>query len=262
MNIYLHELKANRKFIFTWLVSMLALACMMLAMYGSISQDIDVFKQILSNFPASLRMAFGISIDRIGSILGYYSSFVLSIILVCSSMEAMILGMSILSKEVREKTADFLYTKPVSRTKIITSKILASFTLLLISNIVYILALYATVVSVSSIAIDLNVFMLLALIPLFIQCIFFSLGIALSSLMNKVKAVLPLSMGITFGFYILSAFSDEKMRAFMPFKYFDTNYIFTNSKYEFKYVILTFVIVLISTALTYVIYKKKDIHSV
>jgi ABC-2 type transport system permease protein len=262
MNIYLHELKANRKFALTWLIILLSVAALMIFMYISIGKDIDVFKKILSNYPPSLRNAFGINIDLLGSALGYYSSFVLTIVVVSSAIESMILGLSILSKEIREKTADFLYSKPITRNQIITSKILASITLLVSSNIIYVIGLFFVLLSVSTVAFDLGTFMLLAFIPLFVQLIFFSLGIFVSAAMSKIKAVLPISMGIVFGFYMLNTFADEKLRIINPFKYFDAKYILNNSKYEFEYIILTFSIITILTALTYIIYRKKDIHSV
>ncbi|MDD2377092.1 MAG: ABC transporter permease subunit [Clostridia bacterium] len=262
MNVYLHELKANRKFAITWLLIMLSFVGIMVFMYIGISKDIDIFKKILSNYPENLRKAFGINVDLIGSALGYYSSFILMITLLCSSMQAMILGVSILSKEIREKTADFLYSKPISRSQIITSKLLASFTLLIASNIIFVVCLFFVLSSVSSVSFDLGIFILIALIPLFIQFIFFSLGIFISAIMSKIKAVLPISMGTVFGIYILSSFAGEELRVLLPFKYFDTKYILNNSKYELNYVILTFVIITILTALTYIIYKKKDIHSV
>lgn len=262
MNIYLHELKVNIKFVLIWLMIMLILVGIMMTMYISFSEDIDAFKQILTNYPENLRKAFGISIDKLGSVLGYYSSFVLTIVVVCNAVEAMILGMSILSKEIREKTADFLYTKPISRRNIITSKLLASFTLLGFCNLIYTTGLYFLLIFISSESFAFNTFILLALIPFIIQLVFFSLGILASAIMSKVKAVLPISMGIVFGFYILSSFADEKLRVLMPFKYFDTRYILDNSKYEIKYTILTFAIIAISTVLTYIIYNRKDIQSV
>ena len=262
MNIYLHELKANRKFAITWLLIILVFVGIMISMYISISTDMDIFKKVLSNYPDSLRNALGINIDLLDTALGYYSSFILTIMLVCSAIEAMILGVSILSKEIREKTADFLYSKPVTRSQIITSKILASFTLLIVSNIIYTVCLFFALSAVTTTNFDLGTFTLIALIPLLIQLIFFSLGLFVSAIMSKIKAVLPISMSVVFGFYILSAFADEKLRMLIPFKYFDTKYILNNSKYELKYVIMTFVIVVISTVLTYMIYEKKDIHSV
>ena len=38
------------------------------------------------------------------------------------------LGIGIISKEVRDKTADFLLTKPVSRVTILVAKMMAAFT--------------------------------------------------------------------------------------------------------------------------------------
>lgn len=262
MNIYLHELKANRKFTITWFISIFLLTLIMLSVFISVNKDLDAFKQVLSNYPEGIRAAFGINIDRISSSLGYFSSFVLTIVCVCSAIQAMILGVSILSKEVREKTADFLYSKPISRNRIITSKLLASFTLLVVSNLVYVIGVFITLLAISNSSFDLTTFILIAKIPFIIQLIFFSLGIFISSLMSKVKAVLPISMGIVFGLYLLSSFADEKLRVLMPFKYFNTGYILDNASYETNYVILTLAIIIVCTCLTYIIYKKKDIESV
>lgn len=262
MNIYLHELKVNFKSACVWLVTILILTAIMVFMYIGISDDIDLFKQVLSNFPESLRVAFGISIDRIESALGYFSSFVLSMILVSVATQAMILGMSILSKEVREKTADFLYSKPVTRSQIITSKLLAGLTIFVVSNVIFITMLYFSLSYVTSTSFDFNTFMLLALIPSIIEILFFTLGTFISSLMKKVKGALPISLGVVFGLYLLSSFADAKMRALLPFKYFDPNYILDNSKYELKYLLLTTIIIVVTTMLTYVMYNKKDIESV
>ncbi len=262
MNIYLHELKANSKFVINWLIAILCVALIMISSYIAVSKDLDSFRQVLSNYPESIKIAFGINIDKITSILGYFSSFVLAILCVCSAIEAMILGISILSKEIREKTADFLYSKPVSRNKVITSKLLASLTLLIICNIIFIIVVFIALNIVSNSTFDLTTFILIAIIPFIIQLIFFSLGMFISSLMSKVKAVLPISMGIVFGFYILSSFADEKLRAIMPFKYFDTSYILDKSKYELNYVLITIAVIILSTFFTYIIYKKKDIEAV
>jgi ABC-2 type transport system permease protein len=262
MNMYWYELKANLKLSLIWLIAILGIVFLISSMYPIFSKDIDAFFQIISNLPDAVKTAMGINADNLSSILGYYSSFALNIILLCGSLEAMILGISILSKEIRERTADFLFAKPVSRLNIMASKILSSLTLILISNILFFICSYVFLAIFSNTTVPLSSFTLLTLVLLFLQLIFFTLGIFVSVILPKVKAVLPISMGVVFGVYMLSAFSPENLRLLLPFKYFDLSYILLNSKYETKYLIATFLIIILLTLVTSIIYKKKDIHTV
>lgn len=52
------------------------------------------------------------------------------------TIHASMLGANIISKEERDKTTEFLMVKPISRTKILTSKLLAALANVLILNLV------------------------------------------------------------------------------------------------------------------------------
>jgi ABC-2 type transport system permease protein len=136
MNIYLYELKAHRKTAIIWACSLAALSILFLSMYGSLAEDAADFKKLLENYPAAIREILGINLDYITSLVGFYS-MIFSFIIICGTIQAMNLGISILSKEAREQTADFLLVKPVSRAFIITAKLLAALTTLLITDILF-----------------------------------------------------------------------------------------------------------------------------
>lgn len=265
MNIYIHELKANFKFILIWLFITLALSSIMLFSYLSFSSDIDNLKHLLDNMPQSVQLMFGLNIQNITSVIGYYSSVSLTIILICTSIEAMILGFTIVLKETNHKTADYIYSKPISRINLITSKIFSAISLIVFSNVIYIIVTLLEVIYISNYRasgnIDFKLFFLISIIPLLIQLIFFALGFVLSSLFKKTKAYIAISMGVCFAFYTLSSFGDEKFKAFMPFKYFDTTYILNNSKYEIKYLFLTISLIIVFTAISYIVYNTKDIEA-
>jgi ABC-2 type transport system permease protein len=101
---------------------------------------------------------------------------------------------------------------------------------------------------------------------LFIQLIFFAIGVVVSVLFNKIKSVLPVSLGIVFGFYFIGALiatgKNDGSRFISPFKYFDNSYIMKNSSYEAPYLIAGAVIVIVAIAASYFIYGRKDIHAV
>ena len=264
MNMYLHELKSLRRSTLTWTCVMIALAALYFSIYPSIAADAADFKHLLSGYPASVRAALGISIDNIATLLGFYS-MIFSFITLFGAIQAMNLGVSILSKEARERTADFLLVKPVSRQAIVSAKLLAALTMLLASNLVYYLAV-SVFASLVKTAYSVKLFFLINLTLLFIQLIFLAIGLVISVFFTRLKSVLPLSLGVVFGFYIIGALiatgNSRWERFISPFKYFDVTFILKNAGFEVSYLITGAVIVVLAIAASYVIYVQKDIHAV
>ncbi|MFZ3373601.1 MAG: ABC transporter permease subunit, partial [Desulfitobacteriaceae bacterium] len=117
----------------------------------------------------------------------------------CGSIQAMNLGISILSKEVREKTADFLLTKPVSRCKIITAKLLSTLTSLVITDVIYLIITLIMLSLIQSGAYNLKIFLMISVTLFFVQLLFLSLGVIVSVVVPKIRSVLPISLGTVFG---------------------------------------------------------------
>ncbi len=266
MNIYLYELKALRKSIIIWAISMAALSALYLGLYTSVAQDADAFRDLLGNYPESVRAILNINLDYIASLVGFYS-LIFSFILLCGSIQAMQLGVSVLSKETRERTADFLLVKPVSRVTIVTAKILAAFTAIVITDVIFYAITFLLANVVTTDAYDFGVFFLINLSMFFIQVIFMAIGLLVSMFFKKVKNVLPITFGLVFGFYLVGALfatnkEDEALRFISPFRYYDISYIVSNSGYETPYIILSAAVIAVCMAATYIIYRKKDIHAV
>ncbi|QGQ94463.1 ABC transporter permease [Paenibacillus psychroresistens] len=265
MNIFLHELKAIRKSTLLWTCSLVAIASLFLAMFPGLSSDAEDFKQVLAGYPVALRDALGMSLETITTLMGFYT-FAFTYILVASSIQAMNLGTSILSKEIREKTADFLLTKPVSRTQILTAKLLAAITSLLITQVVYLLIVSIIAVSIQDATFELGTFLLISLTAFLVQLIFLSIGYLFSVLLPRIRSVLAISVGTVIGFFMItlfgSAVGDKAIRLITPFKLYDTSYIRVHSSYEGFYILVEVIFVAIILLTSYVIYLKKDIHAV
>ncbi|CRK82540.1 ABC transporter permease subunit [Neobacillus massiliamazoniensis] len=265
MNIFLHELKVNRKSTIIWTLSLVALIIFFMSLFPAISKDAEGFKKILENYPEGVRKALGISIDSIASLVGYYS-YAFTYVILIGSIQAMNLGTSILSKEVREKTADFLLTKPVTRQQIVTAKLLSAFTSLVITNIIVVIAASITVKAVSEKSFDMNTVLLISLTAFFVELMFLALGVIISVVVPKIKSVLTISLGTVFGFYILNmlgtAIGEKTMRYLTPFDYYETGYIIKHNSYETTYIIIEIIFICVAIAASYVVYSKKDIHSV
>jgi ABC-2 type transport system permease protein len=263
MNIFMYEMKAHRRSALVWTGALVALTVLFMSMFPSISKEITEFKTLLEGFPESIRKALGIQVDTLGTVVGFYSYIFLYISL-CGSIQAMNYGLSIGSKEVREKTADFIFTKPVTRTKIITSKIVAAFSNLLFTNAIFIAAAVSMAAFVKTEEYSLKVFMLISLSLLFIQLIFLAVGVVISVVFSRIKSVITVSLGVVFTFFFIGmiAANEESGRYLSPFKYFDNSYIMKHSSYEYSFLFTGMAVILLSLIVSYVIYIKKDIHSV
>jgi ABC-2 type transport system permease protein len=265
MNILLHELKAYRKSTIIWTISLIMVAALFMSFYPSFTKDTEEFRKLLEGYPAALRDAFGINLDVFFSILGFYC-YGLSFVTLCGAIQAMNLGTGIVSKEVREKTADFLLTKPVTRTAVLTNKLLAALISIIITNIVYLAAATLLAYQVATVDFEVSIFILLSLTVFFVQLIFLALGIIISVIVQRIKSVLTVSLATVFAFYFLGMFSstsgDEVKRYLSPFKYFDTAYIIEKSGYEASFLITGAVVIVIAIGISFFIYAKKDIHSV
>jgi Putative exporter of polyketide antibiotics len=266
MNMYVHELKALRKSTILWTVVLIGLAAMYLSIYPGMASDAKGFVRLLANYPPQIRAMLGINLSYITSILGFYS-MIFSFIVLCGAIQGMNLGLSVLSKESREQTADFLLVKPVSRPAIVTAKLFASLTTIFAADCIFYGAVVLIANGVKTENFDGKIFFLINLTLLFIQLLFFAVGMALSVLFSKLKTVLPLSLGVVLGFYLIGALinsgkSDPAVRYFSPFSYFNLAYILRHSAYETPYLITAAGIAAAAVIVSYIVYSKKDIHAV
>ena len=265
MNIYRHELRMNLKNTVLWTIILSVVGGTVELFYVIIEKDIRAFSDMMNNFPDSLKSVMGLITENFSTPLGFYG-FVLTFSLLFASIQAMNIGVAIVSKETRDKTADFLLTKPVSRFQIISEKILAAVTLLGASWLVYSGTLYFVIWSLAKGDFAVEKYLLLCAGYFLLQLIFFSVGLLVSVLAKKIKAVLPVSMGIVFFAYAVSAFAvtseSDALRFLTPFQYFKTEYILKNGSFELPYLITGLAVILVAILCGYVRFIKKDIHAV
>lgn len=264
MNIFFHELKAYRRSTIIWTAAVCLGVVLFLSIFPAFYKDARILTDVFAAFPQMVRDALGISLDMIASVLGFYS-FLIGYVVLCGAIQAMNIGISLLSKETAAKTVDFLLTKPVTRARILTFKLLAALACIIITNLVYLVVASLMARSVQVKPFDFKLFLMLSLSLFFVQLIFLALGFLLSVLLRKIKSVLPITLSTVFGFFFISLFSsaikDAQLRVLTPFRYFDPIYILNNSAYELMYVLISVLIVIVAIAATYLIYQHKDIHA-
>jgi len=164
-------------------------------------------------------------------------------------------------------TADFLLSKPVSRTQVLTSKLLAALTSLTITNlIVWVSSFVAISLFRGDREYDTRTLLLLLLSIVIFQLFFLSVGLVISVLVKRVRSVTPYSLGLGFGAYVLSAFSgilgDVKLELITPFKHLDPARIVRDGAYDTPLVLINVTVSVIALAASYWLYVRRDIPAV
>lgn len=262
MSIYLHELKTYRKNTLLWIGGIVAGLTLFLSMFPAFAKSAQALATVLKFYPAVLLEAFGLSMVHIDSVTGFFS-FVSTFLNLIGAIQAMHLGLSILSREITGRTADFLFTRPAARGKILAMKLLAAFTLVSITSAAFVLAATGLAFSVSDKAFDFTPFLLMALSFYFEQLLFLALGFAIASAAKRIRSVLPLSLGIVFGLFILGAvastLNQPDLYYLSPFKYFETMGILQRSAYDPAFSLTAAGVTLLCVALGFAVYTRRDI---
>lgn len=264
--IYLHEVRTRLKSVMIWSVSITILIFFFSSMFTIFADQAALMNEFLAKYPPALKAAFGMDRMDLATMLGFYS-FVFMFVQLCLAIQASNYGFGLVSIEESELTADFLLSKPVSRTQVLTSKLLAALTSLAITN----LAVWVT----SFVAIELfrggheyepGTLILLLLGIVFFQLFFLSVGLVISLLVKRVRSVTPYALGLGFGMYVLSAFSgifgDVKLELVTPFKHLDAPYIVQYGAYDAPLVLLNVAVTVIALAASYWLYTRRDIPAV
>ncbi len=266
MNIYLQELKMNLRSVLTWSLSIAAVLFLFFSIFSTIADDMEMLNAMMANYPPELLAAFGWDQMDLGTVLGFFA-FSFSFIQIFVSIQAANYGFSLVSIEERELTADFLLAKPVSRPTILTSKLLAALTSLLITNAVVWATSFAAVNTFSGDRSFDNATLAKVLVTVtFLQLFFLTVGLVVSLMVKKVPSVISLSMGSVFGMYILAAFGgslgEDKFDYLTPFKHFETTRIVNTGEYDFPKVMISVAVIVLSVAASYVLYQRRDIPTV
>jgi ABC-2 type transport system permease protein len=266
INIFKHEFKANLKSVATWSISIAALVLVFGALYPSFSQQAAQINEAMANFPAGLRDAFGLNGD-LASVMGFFGGFLFLFVQLCIAIQAAGYGFGMVSVEEREWTADFLLTRPVKRNGILTAKLAAALLNLAITDAVTSAACFGAVGAFSSgNPYDSGTLRLMvaSLIPF--QLFFLFVGLALSLMVKRIRNVMPYSLGLAFGMYVLSVFSDalgtSALEKLTPFKHFSPSYLVVNGGFDPALVLISAVIIVAGLAGSYVLYNRRDIPSV
>ncbi len=265
-NIFRHEFQARLKSVIIWSIALTAIILIFFSIFSSFADQAALLSEMMDRFPPQLLAAFGMTGIDFATVLGYFSLIFL-FVQICLAIQASNYGFGLVSIEETELTAEFLLTKPVSRSQILTSKLLAAFSCLAITDlVVWVSSILAITIFRGGREYNMTTLFLLLLSVVIFQLFFLGVGLVISLLVKRVRNVTPYALGLAFGMYVLSAFSGigdvSVLELLTPFKYFDPNYIVKNNAYDLPLVLLTVTIVVVSLVASYFLYIRRNIPAV
>ncbi|MBN1157959.1 MAG: ABC transporter permease subunit [Bacteroidales bacterium] len=265
-NLMLNEFRINLLSFALWLILICFFVAFTMAFYPMFIENQSQFMGLFNLFPTGLFEFKGISnFDDLFSVLGFYAANNAVYMQLFGSIYAIILGSNILLKEEYNKTADFLLSRPLTRSEVYLTKTAVMVFYILILNIIVILTGYLSIEFVKTGPYDLQSYLILSLYTFLLNLLFGFTGLFISTLIKRARPFTTLGIGIVLFMYFLYTISKitdeaEKLGYISPYRFVDANVL--NPDYALNpWFVLYFAGLVIFLALTaFFIYKRKDIY--
>jgi ABC-2 type transport system permease protein len=261
MNVYRREIRSSLKSMIFWCLGVLLFLAASMQKYQALSLD-PASLNIMYQLPKALQEMFGVGYLDFAKASGFYGMIYPYLVLM-AAVHASMLGAVIVSKEERDKTGEFLYAKPASRTRVLTFKALSALTAA---------GALTVVIWASSLAFvrggggDLGGTIARLMAGLFLtQLLFLSLGVASAAVFTRPKAATGIATGVMLAAYLLSIAIDVSgrlgaLKAFTPFEYFNARRIIgLGEGLSPWYVALCLILTAALTAAAYLRFERRDL---
>jgi ABC-type transport system involved in multi-copper enzyme maturation permease subunit len=198
-SLFQHELHLSRKTFVTWL-GIIAGLMIIFASTSSMLLDNDEMAELLKSYPPALLESFNINPESFITFEGWMSSEPYIFLNLLLGIFAILLSAASVSREIDDRTGEFLFTVPLSRRKIFLVKAASH---LLQLSIVFAIAVAAAFLTGQTIAEIKNAsgLFLIFLSAYFISLACMGIGYLLTCLIDDERTALSLGVG-----YVLLSF--------------------------------------------------------
>jgi ABC-2 type transport system permease protein len=266
-NLFFKELKRNAFSLIIWTAVITLFISGTLAFYRTFLENQSKIMGIMSIVPKELLQFKGVSnFDDMLSALGFYSINNIIYMMVLGSIFSIVLSSNILLKEEYSKTAEYLLTRPLTRSEVFISKLAVVSLNILILNLVTTLAGFISLELVKTGPFSISAFLILSFYTLLLNILFGAIGLFMSTLVKRAKPITTFSIGLVLIFYFIYTLSKitagaAKIGYLSPFRFADTNAIDPAYAINFWNLAYFIGISLLLTAISYRLYLRKDIYT-
>lgn len=260
MTILKHEMRQGRNSLIIWTAVTAFMLGVCILIYPEMSKQMDGISKAFANM-GGFSAAFGMDKINFGEFIGFFGVECGNVLGLGGAFFAALTGISALSKEEREHTAEFLLTHPVSRQSVVVQK--------LISVVVQIIILNAAVVCVTALSTmmigekpEVKPLALMFAAYLAMQLETAAICFGISAFIGR--GGLGLGLGLAAAFYFLNIIANltesaEFLKYITPFGYTDSADIIGSGSVEIKYLAVGIVFTIIGVGAAFWEYGRKDI---
>lgn len=265
MNLFLRELRSHRKALTFWSIGMVALLASGMAKFAAYQAAGQSIISLVHQLPQTVQVVFGITGFNLSTASGFYGLLFYYIALM-AAVHAVLIGTDVIANEERDKTVEFLLVKPISRSRIITYKLLAGLVNLVIFNLVTLVASIVFVAYFNKGASATKDILVLMLGLSFIQLLFFFAGVAVAAVNKKPKRSTSLATALLMVTFVLSFLINfsaglDWLKYFTPFKYFDAKSLIDSGHPNPVFVSISVILIVAMLVTTYKAYNSRDLQT-
>lgn len=261
MTLVKHELRQGKISFLIWMaaIGFLLATCVFLfpEMKGQMEGVNDIFASM-----GSFTEAFGMDRLNFGTLVGFYSVECGNILGLGGAFYASLCAVGMLSKEEKDKTAEFLLTHPVSRGRVITEKLAAVLIQITAMNLIIYALAVGSIAAVGE-TIPWKEISLMHLAYYLLQIELAGICFGISAYLRKGSA--GVGLGIAAMMYFLNLIANitetaEFLKYITPFGYCEGADIVSNGGLDGAMVAVGMIIGIGGIVIAYLKYMKKDIH--
>lgn len=252
-----YELRLSRKILLIWMGMVLLLCGFAYFEYLSLQYMMDDLMRLVDSFPSILKITFGVTGD-LTTALGWYGCMYFGVAILNFSY-AVYLGITCMTKEKEQGTAEYLFTKPMSRSQIVSAKTAACALNLLILSVFSGLCNYFTAVLPFG---GLEAFPATVLGLFLTELVLFSLALLPAALVRSYRGAVRAGAALLLGFYGFYIAADclefPVLCYFTPLKYFDV-YTVAKEGFHILFLLMAAVMVLVSITAAKRVWSDREV---
>jgi ABC-2 type transport system permease protein len=266
-NLFAREMRRNALSLIIWTIILTFFIAVTMSVYPTFLGNQSKVLGMLSLIPKEALQFKGISnFSDLLSVLGFYAINNIIYMLVLGSVYAIVLSCNILLKEEYNKTAEYLLTRPLTRSEIFLSKLAVISINVFVLNLVTSMVGFIFIELVKKGSFSISAFLILSLYTLLLNLLFGAAGLFLSTVVKRPKPITTFCIGLVIIMYFIFTLSKitgsiSKIGYLSPFKYVDTNVIDPAYKPDPVNLIYFIGISLLLVVLSYRLYLRKDIYT-
>lgn len=263
MNVFRFECRRYMISSIIWALSLTFFGFVCIQLFVAFSADVNFFETMLSAYSPEMLKAFGAELSSIRTLPGFYG-FCFMYVVAAAAFQAAYMGMHIVGKELSGKSADFIFTRPMKRTHILTYKLSSVVLCLIIVNVIYSFGTFIGA-KMTHLPFDAGLFMMINASMFLTQLLFCSLGFFLACYMPKIKTPLTLTTGVVCMFFLLQMvvnLEPDGLLSYISFlNYLSADSITAQGGYEMVKLGLLVVLSVTFTMSGYLHFHRRDIHA-